>query len=197
MDNKITLEEQIWAKEKLNDEYEQEEFIDDYLPRVKRHIGFEDNRQDHRFVVKFHDVCYYTHTQDMKEEKADMDDETFDTLFEMFCDEMYESTTEIIKTDCMSLTDLFATYDVGHYRTFAMVIPKITEDNYLQVALEIYEEGLAPAYIDDYTKLADYLQDMEDNYMQYWLDFLRDHDIPETTIKNIERRYEKDKNKEQ
>lgn len=197
MDDKITLEEQIWAKEKINDEYEREEFIDDYLPRVKKHIGFEDNRRDTRFVVKFHDVCYYTHTQDTKEEKADMDDETFDTLFEMFCDEMYESTTEIIKTDCMSLTDLFATYDVGHYRTFAMVIQKITEDNYLQVALEIYEEGLAPAYIDDYTKLADYLQDMEDNYMQYWLDFLRDHDIPETTIKNIERRYEKDKNKEQ
>lgn len=191
MDNKITLEEQIWAKEKLNDEFEQEEFLDDFLPRVKEHIGFTDNRRDPRFVVKFHDICYYTNTPE------DMSQETFDSMFEMFCNDQYEFVKDYMEQNGMAWIRLFGTYDVGHYRAFEMVIPEITQDNYLQVALEIYEEGLSPTYIDEYTALSDLLQDMEDNYMQYWLDFLRDHDIPETTIKNIERRYEKDKNKEQ
>lgn len=194
-ENNITLEEKIWAKDKFSDDYELEEFLEDYLPRVKKHIGFKDERRDQRFVVKFHDVCYYTNTQDTNEEKADMTDEEFNSLFDMFCNDQYESTEQLMKDDHMNENDLFSIRDVGHYKAFEMIIPELTEENYLEKALEIYNEGLSPSYIDDYTKLSDYLQDMEDNYMEYWLEFLRETDTPETTIKNIERRWKEHEEK--
>lgn len=194
-ENNITLEEKIWAKEKFSDDYALEEFLEDYLPRVKAHIGFKDERKDKRFVVKFHDICYYTKTQDTKDEKADMTQEEFDSLFEMFCDEQYEGTKYVMKDNHMNSDDLFGRYDVGHYLAFELIIPELTEENYLDKALEIYVEGLSPSYIDDYTKLSDHLQDMEDNYMTYWLEFLRATDIPETTIKNIERRWKEHEEK--
>ena len=188
-ENNITLEEKIWAKEKFSDDYALEEFLEDYLPRVKAHIGFKDERRDPRFVVKFHDICYYTNTQDTNEEKADMTQEEFDSLFEMFCDDQYEGTKYVMKDNHMNSDDLFGRYDVGHYLAFELIIPELTEENYLDKALEIYNEGLSPNYIDDYAILVRHLQDMEDNYMTYWLEFLREKDIPETTIKNIERRW--------
>lgn len=180
---KATMEEKIWAKEQLNDGYDFEEFIEDYLPRVKAHIGFKDERSDSRFVVKFHDICYYTNTPE------DMTDEEFNSLFEMFCNDQYEGTKWLMEDNHMDERELFSIHDVGSYRAFEMIIPELTEENYLEKALEIYNEGLSPSYIDDYTKLSDHLQDMEDNYMTYWLEFLRATDIPEATIKNIERRW--------
>lgn len=194
-ENKATLEEKIWAKEQFSDDYELEEFLEDYLPRVKAHIGFKDERSDSRFVVKFHNILYYTHTQDTNEEKADMTDEEFDSLFEMFCDDQYEGTKWLMEDNHMDEKSLFSIYDVGHYRAFELIIPELTEENYLEKALEIYNEGLSPSYIDDYAILVRHLQDMEDNYMTYWLEFLRATDTPETTIKNIERRWKKKTNK--
>ena len=187
-ENKATLEEKIWATNQLNDDYELEEFLEDYLPRVKAHIGFKDERRDSRFVVKFHDICFYTNTQDMNEEKADMTQEDFDSLFGMFCSDEYERTKCLMEEDHMSTGALFKRGYVGNYQAFEKIIPEITEENYLDVALEIFDEGLSPNYINWYTKLSDHLQDMEDNYMTYWLEFLRASDIPETTVKNIERR---------
>lgn len=194
-ENNITLEEKIWAKDKFSDDYALEEFLEDYLPRVKAHIGFKDERRDPRFVVKFHDICYYTHTQDTKDEKADMTQEEFDSLFEMFCSDQYEDTKLLMEVGHMDERELFGIHDVGHYRAFEMIIPELTEENYLDKALEIYVKGLSPSYIDDYAILARHLQDMEDNYMTYWLEFLRETDIPETTIKNIERRWKEHEEK--
>lgn len=194
-ENNITLEEKIWAKEKFSDDYELEEFLEDYLPRVKAHIGFKDERRDSRFVVKFHDICYYTNTQDTKDEKADMTQEEFNSLFEMFCSDQYGSTEYVMEDGHMSMNMLFKWQQVGHYFAFEKIIPELTEENYLDIALEIYNEGLSPDYIDGYTKLSDHLQDMEDNYMTYWLEFLRATDIPETTIKNIERRWKEHEEK--
>ena len=188
-ENNITLEEKIWAKEQFSDDYELEEFLEDYLPRVKAHIGFKDERRDPRFVVKFHDICFYTNTQDTKDEKADMEEERFNSLFDMFCSDQYEGTKYVMEDGHMSMNMLFKWQHVGHYCAFEKIIPELTEENYLDIALEIYNEGLSPDYIDGYTKLSDHLQDMEDNYMTYWLEFLRATDIPETTIKNIERRW--------
>ena len=189
IENNVTLEEKIWAKDQLNDDLELEEFLEDYLPRVKAHIGFKDERDDKRFVVKFHDICYYTNTQDTNEEKADMTDEEFNSLFEMFCNDQYEGTKYVMEDNHMDERELFSTYYVGNYSAFEMIIPELTEENYLEKALEIYNEGLSPSYIDNYAILVRHLQDMEDNYMTYWLEFLRATDIPETTIKNIERRW--------
>lgn len=194
-ENNITLEEKIWAQDKFSDDYALEEFLEDYLPRVKKHIGFKDERRDPRFVVKFHDICYYTNTQDTKDEKADMDEERFNSLFDMFCNEQYETTKWLMDDNAMDERGLFSMYDVGHYRAFELIIPELTEENYLDKALEIYTKGLSPDYIDDYTKLSDHLQDMEDNYMEYWLEFLRATDTPEETIDNIERRWKEHEEK--
>lgn len=194
-ENNITLEEKIWAQNKFSDNYALEEFLEDYLPIVKTHIGFKDERRDKRFVVKFHDICYYTNTQDTNEEKADMDEEAFNNLFEMFCKDMYETTEQVMKENHMDERSLFRMHEVGHYQAFEMIIPELTEENYLDKALEIYNECLSPSYIDNYTKLSDHLQDMEDNYMTYWLDFLREMDIPEETIKNIEKEMERARSK--
>lgn len=194
-ENNITLEEKIWAKEQFDDDYDLEEFLEDYLPRVKAHIGFKDERRDPRFVVKFHDICYYTNTQDTKDEKADMTQEEFDDLFEMFCSEQYEDTKLLMESGHMSMNMLFKWQQVGNYYAFEKIIPELTEENYLEKALDIYNEGLSPSYIDDYAILVRHLQDMEDNYMTYWLEFLRATDIPETTIKNIERRWKEHEEK--
>lgn len=187
-EEKITLEEKIWARNNFSDDFEVEEFLEDYLPEVKKHIGFKDERDDPRFVVKFHDICFYTNTQDTADEKADMTEAEFDSLFGTFCNDMYENTKQFMEEEGISDHELFVLRDVGHYRAFEKIIPELTEENYLDIALEIYNEGLSPEYIDEYTKLSNYLQNMEDNYMTYWLEFLRVMEIPEETIKNIERR---------
>ena len=187
-ENNVTLEEKIWAQNNFSDDFEIEEFIEDYLPEVKKHIGFKDERDDPRFVVKFHDICFYTNTQDTSDEKADMTEQEFDSLFGTFCNDMYNNTEQFMKEEGISGYKLFSIYDVGNYKAFEKIIPELTKENYLDIALEIYNEGLSPDYINEYTKLSYYLQNMEDNYMTYWLDFLRCMDIPEETIKNIERR---------
>ena len=187
-ENNITLEEKIWAQNNFSDDFEVEEFLEDYLPEVKKHIGFKDERDDPRFVVKFHDICFYTNTQDTADEKADMTESEFDSLFGTFCNDMYENTKQFMEEEGISGYKLFSTYDVGHYKAFEKIIPELTEENYLDVALEIYNEGLSPDYIDEYTELSYYLQNMEDKYMTYWLEFLKVMEIPEETIKNIERR---------
>ena len=187
-ENNITLEEKIWAQNNFSDDFEIEEFLEDYLPEVKKHIGFKDERDDPRFIVKFHDICFYTNTQDTANEKADMTESEFDSLFGTFCTDMYNNTEQFMEEEGISDSELFSIHDVGHYKAFEKIIPELTEENYLDIALEIYNEGLSPDYINEYTKLSYYLQNMEDNYMTYWLDFLRCMDIPEETIKNIERR---------
>jgi len=194
-ENNITLEEKIWAQNNFSDDFEIEEFLEDYLPEVKKHIGFKDERDDPRFVVKFHDICFYTNTQDTSDEKADMTESEFDSLFGTFCTDMYENTKQFMVEEGISDSELFRIRDVGHYKAFEKIIPELTKENYLDIALEIYNEGLSPDYINEYTKLSYYLQEMEDNYMTYWLDFLRCMDIPEETIKNIERRWKEHEEK--
>ena len=194
-ENNITLEEKIWAQNNFSNDFEIEEFLEDYLPEVKKHIGFKDERDDPRFVVKFHDICFYTNTQDTSDEKADMTETEFDSLFGTFCTDMYENTEQFMVEEGISDSELFSIHDVGHYKAFEKIITELTEENYLDIALEIYNEGLSPDYINEYTKLSYYLQNMEDNYMTYWLEFLRCMDIPEETIKNIERRRKEYKEK--
>ena len=194
-ENNITLEEKIWAQNNFSDDFEIEEFLEDYLPEVKKHIGFKDERDDPRFVVKFHDICFYTNTQDTSDEKADMTESEFDSLFGTFCTDMYNNTKQFMVEEGISDSELFRIRDVGHYKAFEKIIPELTKENYLDIALEIYNEGLSPDYINEYTKLSYYLQNMEDNYMTYWLDFLRCMDIPEETIKNIERRWKEHEEK--
>ena len=185
------IETKIYLEHEGFSEYEIEEIIEDYLPEVKKHIGFCDNRSDSRFVVKFHDICYFTHTPE------DMSDDEFNNLFDIFCSEQYNCVKETIQRECYLYEwQLFSIRDAGHYRAFEYIQTEpITEDNVLQVAINLYNEGLSPFYIHDYTLLVSELQNMEDNYMEWWLEFLRGYvgeefvDITDETIKNIERRY--------
>lgn len=186
------IETKIYLEQEGFSEYEIEELIEDYIPAIKKRIGFCDERSDKRFVVKFHDICYFTHTPE------DMSDDEFNNLFDIFCSDQYNSTKEIMDEEChLTEQQIFATYDIGHYRAFEYIqAESITEDNYIDVAIAIYNEGLSPYYIEDYARIVNHLQDMEDNYMEYWLEFLRGYvdeefvDITDETIKNIERRYE-------
>lgn len=183
------LETKIYLQSKGFDDYEIEELIEDYIPEVEKCIGFEDNRSDKRFVVKFHDICFFTNTPE------DMDEETFDYLFDIFCSQEYEATKDFMDEECvLSEQKLFKTYEVGHYQMFEYIVEdKITEENVIDIAIDIYNEGLSPYYIHDYTKLSNYLYEMEKHYMEWWLDFLREEEevndgLTKASIKNIERR---------
>lgn len=192
MENKL-METTMLLQAAGYDDFDVEEIIDDYLPRVREHMGFVDERSDKRFVVKFHDVCYFT-----RPEEGDMEQELFDDVFEAFCQNQYDFTKELIHEGCsLEERQIFKPVQVGHYDAFEYVQEEpITEENVLDVAMNIYNEGLSPAYIDDYVKIVEHLQDMEDNYMTYWLEFLRDNEyIPEEKIKIIERRWEDYKKK--
>ena len=152
------IETRIYLEQQGFGEYEIDEIVEDYLPEVKKHIGFEDNRSDKRFVVKFHDICFFTNTPE------DMDEDTFNNLFDIFCQEQYEWIKDCMDEETYLVeSSIFATHDVGNYRAFEYIQTEpITEDNVLQVAINIYNEGLSPFYINDYTYIADRLQDMED-----------------------------------
>ena len=182
------MEIEILLREKEIDDCYKEEIRDDYLPRVRQHIGFCDERDDKRFVVKFHDIFYFTKTDG---ETKDLEQDVFDSLFQIFCDDMYETTQNLIETECkLTEREMMATHDIGHYSAFEYVIDKeITEENVVDVACEIYDAGLSPYYIDDYVKVVNHLKDMEDNYMEYWLDFLSCYEDYDNARKNIERRW--------
>lgn len=185
------LETKLLLQDRGYSEYEIEEITEEYLPEVKKHIGFYDGRRDKRFVVKFHDICFFTNTPE------DMSEDEFNNLFDIFCNEQYEMTKDYIEEECwLTEQQIFGTHDVGHYRAFEYVLEEeLTEENLLEVTEKIYDEGLSPNYIHDYVKIANYLQSMEDNYMENWLEFLRCYvdnecvNITDATIKNIERRW--------
>ena len=63
------------------DEDEIEEVLGVY-ETVLKHIGFEDKRRDNRFIVKFHDIFYYT--------PDECEEIEMDRLFEEFCEMQYE-----------------------------------------------------------------------------------------------------------
>lgn len=189
MDDKL-LETKLVLQAHGYDEYDIEEILDDYLPAVKQHIGFTDERSDKRFIVKFHDICFFTNTPE------DMEQEDFDNLFATFCGIQYEWVMECLEEKYINEQGIFQTHDIGHYRAFEYIPENgITEDNVLDVTMDIYDKGLSPDYIHDYTYLVDRLQELEDNYLDWWVQFLKDEQevnecITNTTIKNIERRIE-------
>ena len=156
---------------------------------LEKHIGFEDRRRDSRFVVKFHDICYYSPDEEV------VSDSEFWNLFDMFCDEQiewiyYENRIEGIDGELM-LTH----YNCGHYPAFRVDIPEITKENTIEKAMEIYDEAgyRGPEYVKSYIFMVEKLQAMEDNYMENWFEFLRCGEyIPEEEIKNMEEKYHRD-----
>lgn len=156
---------------------------------LAKHIGFEDKRHDNRFIVKFHDIFYY-----MPEKLEEDYEEIMNALFDDFCNMEYEYIKDDLETNHIDTDYMLTKYDVGHYPAFIIDIPEITDKNITDLAMEIYDEygweGIN--YVENYIHTVNLLQDLEDNYMDYWIEFLEGTDIPEKYIKEIKKKYKED-----
>lgn len=165
------------------------DYILETYEELEKHIGFEDRRRDSRYVVKFHDICYYS----PDEEK--ISDAEFWNLFDIFCDEQVEWVKEENETEGIDEELMLTHYNCGHYQTFRIDIPEITKENTIEKAMDIYDEVgyRGPEYVKSYIFMVNNLQAMEDNYMENWIEFLRCGEyLPEKEIENIEEKYHKD-----
>ena len=178
------MEAQILFEQEY-DEYEVVDLMWIYRDIIK-HIGFKDRRRDNRFVVKFHDIFYF---EPKEFENDEAKENTYNALFEDFCCIEYESVMDFCKENDIDLDRMLTRHDVGHYRAFELDIDEITKENAIELAKKIYDEGLHAEYASDYVKLVNELQDLEDNYMEYWLDFI-EGGLPDEDIKQIRKEYE-------
>ena len=181
------LEAQAIIENTGNYDEEDVEYIMETYEELMKHIGFEDNRRDNRFIVKFHDIFYYMPDE---VEAAEVDG-----LFENFCYEQSEIIDDELKEKNIDIDYMLTRYDVGHYRAFWVDIPEITKDNAVDLAMEIYDEFnyKGKDYVKNYIYTVNLLQDLEDNYMDYWIDFLEVNEIDENLVKQIKENYNHDK----
>ena len=186
-----TVARELEARMLLEQEYNEEHIEDimDIYRDVMKHIGFEDKRRDKRFIVKFHDIFYYK-PRDLEDDE----DARFNDLFNEFCNERSKYIEEELREIGIDVDIMLTRYNVGHYRAFELYIQTITQDNALDITKEIWGRFLEDSYASDYIYVVDSLQDLEDNYMEYWIEFLRDIDYPDAYIKQIEDAYNKDNN---
>lgn len=186
--------------------YESANYNEDEIPEIlniythlMEHVGFEDKRKDKRFVVKFPDVFYY------KPELTHEEDEIYESLFNAFCQDTYETVHDTLEDhnfgDKDAVRGMFKLLNVGSYRAFRVPIDAITEDTAPTLAMDIFDEfydgDRANDYIDAYIDSVNAMQALEDNYMDYWVEFLTDNEFPEHLIKQIRDKYEQDKLKQQ
>ncbi len=166
------------------DEYEVVDLMYIYKD-IMKNVGFEDRRRDNRFIVKFHDIFYYEPKEYEHDEKKD---NTYNALFDDFCCIEYENVMDFCKENNIDLDRMLTRHDVGHYRAFEVDIDEITKENAIELAQKIYDEGMHTEYASDYVKIVNELQDLEDNYMEYWLDFI-DGALPKKDIKQMRKEY--------
>ena len=162
---------------------------------LMKHEGFKDNRTDSRYVVKFHDIFYYMPDEYEKEHEAEIDN-----LFEDFCGWQAEGVEDYAIENNIDIDNMLTRMCCGHYRAFIVDIPEITNDNAIELAMEIYDEVGYEGnyYVDNYIKITNYLQDMEDNYMEYWFDFIEGNEyMPQEIISEMKDAYKKDMERRQ
>lgn len=167
-----------------------DEDIDEILTvyaSVLKHIGWEDTRSDRRFVVKFHDIYY--HTPDTFVITPE-----FNSLFEDFCDQTREDVQCTPELDTTSLDELLTHQYVGSYQAFVLDIPRITADNALDIAKQVYDEynyNYPADHFEAHIAVVDALRCLEDTYLTQWVDFLEANgytDIAEQTKQHIKER---------
>lgn len=184
------LEAQIVVENTGNYDEEDTECILEICEELKKHIGFEDNRRDGRFIVKFHDIFYYM-PYEFKRDHEDL----VNSLFEDFCWQQSEYIEDAAKEEEIDMDIMLSNMYVGHYQAFLVDIPKITDENAIELAMEICDEVgyRGKEYVKGYIYLVNLLQDLEDNYMTYWIEFIKAGGLmPEKQIKEIEDNYKKD-----
>jgi len=168
------------------DEEEIEEVMD-VLEVLEKHMGYEDNRSDKRFIVKFHDIFWYTPEEFTNTER-------FNDLFDMFCNDQYDLFMEEIYGQGSvkrKVEDMLDSRYCGHYQTFQVEMPYIEEDNIVQLAQDFYDEYNYEGgqFVEDYITVKNALQDLEDNYVEYWIQFLKDMEVDEKIVKETETKY--------
>lgn len=177
--------------------------VDDVMEvydKLMEHLGFEDTRRDKRYVVKFHDIFYYT-----PEEYINTDE--FEAVFETFCEVAHEDIAESLKEDNCKVkrvcdSDLLSNRYVGNYRPFMVDIPEISIDNAAQLAMDLIEElsypDVAAEYVEAYITIVTRMKEWEESYMEYWVDLLKGNEYAsEEIIEQIENNIKKAKEKKQ
>lgn len=169
------------------DEYEVEDVVDTYKT-IQKYIGFRDHRRDKRFIVKFPDIFYYM---------PDGIEETYaDSLFEDFRWEREALIDAALHEKNIDIEEMLHPMYVGHYQAFIVYIPEITRENAIDIAMTVYDEFTydASKYIDDYMYVVKLLQDLEDNYMDYWIEYIESNDLfPSALVKKMKEKYKSDK----
>ena len=184
------LETQAIIESTGNYDEEDVEYIMGIYNKLATHIGFEDKRRDKRYVVKFHDVFDY-----IPEKWNDNEDDLW-SVFDMFCSDQIEYVEESIGEHGIDLGSVLTRYTVGSYQAFIVDIPEITEENLADLAMNIYDKlgYRGVRYVDDYIYITNLLQDLEDNYVEYWIEMLEDSEIAsEKEIKEMREKYEKER----
>ena len=184
------LETQAIIESTGNYDEEDVEYIMGIYNKLATHIGCEDNRRDKRYVVKFHDVFDY-----IPEKWNDNEDDLW-SVFDMFCSDQIEYVEESIGEHGIDLGSVLTRYTVGSYQAFIVDIPEITEENLADLAMNIYDKlgYRGVRYVDDYIYITNLLQDLVDNYVEYWIEMLEDSEIAsEKEIKEMREKYEKER----
>ena len=182
------LEAQIVVENTGNYDEEEIEDILEIYETVLKHVGFKDNRRDSRFIVKFHDIFYYA-PKDIE------DTDGFNGLFDAFCSDMYENIICQADEKNIDVDEMLHQMYVGSYQAFVVNIEEITNDNAIDIAMKVYDEFNydGKEYVENYIYLVNLLQDLEDNYMEYWFDFLEMNEYyPQKTIDGMKEEYHKD-----
>lgn len=185
------LEAQAIIESTGNYAEEEIEYIMDTYEDVCKHIGFKDKRRDKRFVVKFHDIFYYEPTSKRYRKRYE---KLVDDFFESFCEDQYEWIEGECHEAGIDIDRMLTRRLCGHYQAFLVDIPEITQENAAQLAMDIYD-GLAYGddtehYASDYVRVVGMLQDMEDNYMEWWLDYIEGSDvIPQKALDEVRKQY--------
>lgn len=184
------LEAQALIEDTGNYDEEETEYILDICEALAKHIGFEDNRRDNRYIVKFHDIFYYMPDEYYKEHAQELD-----SWFEEFCSQESEFIEDELKERNIDIDYMLTRYDIGHYRGFLVDIPEITNKNITELAMKIYDEfgyeGVE--YPANYIYTVNLLQDLEDNYVDYWINYLEINEaVPRKVLKEIKENYKKD-----
>ena len=166
---------------------EEIDYMMDIYDDVAKNVGFKDERRDKRYIVKFHDIFYY-------QPKEYENDEYYDSLFEDFCEQEYFLVKENLAEEHIDINEMLTNRPVGHYEAFRVDIPEITEENVVQIVVDIFNEMDYDGanYASNYVKTVNLLQDLEDNYVEYWIQYLEDVEFPEKYIKEIKENYKKD-----
>ena len=194
-----TLEAQAIMEAQATTMKEKIEYVMDTYEDVCKHVGFEDKRRDKRFVVKFHDIFYYKPTSKRYRKRYE---NIVDKYFERFCEDQYAWLDSECYDADIDIDRMLTRQTCGHYQAFVVDIPEITQENAVQVAMDIYDGIIygseSDRYASDYVRVVGMLQDMEDNYMEWWLDYIKCNDvIPQKALDEVREQYleHKERNK--